>query len=63
MKLLWNEPKVLPYGKYVICNIQDDDIEEFWVMWNSKKEEIKENGFPIKKYNDKWQLNVVLHKI
>ena|ERR1700730_9563474 len=58
MKLKWNEPKELPSGKYVkSTNIQDDDMEEFWEIWNNKKEQIKESGFSIKKYNEKWQLN------
>lgn len=58
MKFIWNEPKELPSGKYVkSTNIQDEDMQEFWEIWNNKKEEIKENGFSIKKYNEKWQLN------
>lgn len=58
MKLIWNEPKELPSGKYVkSTNIQDEYMQEFWEIWNNKKEEIKENGFSIKKYNEKWQLN------
>lgn len=58
MKLKWNEPKELPSGKYVKSTyIQDEDVQEFWDIWNDKKEEIKEYGFSIKKYNEKWQLN------
>ena len=58
MKLIWNEAKELPSGKYVkSTNIKDEDMQEFWEIWNNKKEEIKENGFSIKKYNEKWQLN------
>lgn len=58
MKLIWNEPKeVQSAGKYVKnAYINDDDMEEFWELWNSKKDEIKEKGFSLGKYNEKWKL-------
>lgn len=58
MKLIWNEPKeIQSVGKYVKnAYINDDDMEEFWELWNSKKDEIKEKGFSLGKYNEKWRL-------
>lgn len=58
MKLIWNEPKeVQSLGKYVKnAYISDEDIQEFWEIWNNKKEEIKEKGFSLGKYNEKWRL-------
>jgi hypothetical protein len=58
MRLIWNEPKeIQSAGKYVKnAYINDDDMEEFWELWNSKKDKIKEKGFSLGKYNEKWRL-------
>lgn len=58
MKLIWNEPKELSSGKYVKnAYINDEEIQNFWEIWNNKKEEIKEKGFSLGKYNEKWRLS------
>lgn len=58
MKLIWSEPKELSSAKCVkTAIIQEVEMNEFWEIWNDRKEEIKENGFSIKKYNNKWQLS------
>lgn len=57
MKLKWNEPKELPSGKYVKnAYINEEEMQDFWDLWNNKKEEIKEKGFSLGKYNEKWRL-------
>lgn len=58
MKLDFNKHWKLRSGNYVInAYIQDSDINEFWKLWNIKKNEIKEKGFSVKKYKEKWQLS------
>lgn len=58
MKLYWNKPYKLKSGNYVInAYIQDENINEFWKIWNIKKKEIKEKNFSLKKYNQKWQIS------
>lgn len=58
MKLNWKHYKLKNNNKYVLnAYIQDNDIEIFWKLWKLKKMEIKEKGFSIRKYNQKWQLS------
>lgn len=58
MKLKWNKPKKVLSGKYVkYAYINEDNIQDFWKIWDNKKEDIKKYGFSIDKYNNKWKLN------
>lgn len=58
MNLYWNKPLKLKSGNYVIfAYIQEEDKNIFWKIWDTKKNEIKEKGFSVKKYNQKWQIN------
>lgn len=60
MKFNWSEPKeIISLNKYVKTTIiEEQDIDDFFNIWKSEKnDEIKNSGFSIKKYNEKWQFN------
>lgn len=57
MKLNWKYFKLKTNNYVLNTYIQDNDMDKFWKLWNLKKREIKEKGFSIRKYNEKWQLS------
>lgn len=60
MKIIWENPKeITSLNKYVKTGIIEEQyVDEFFNIWKSEKnEDIKNSGFSIKKYNNKWQLN------
>jgi hypothetical protein len=57
MKLNWKYFKLKTNNYVLNAYIQDNDMDKFWKLWNLKKREIKEKGFSIRKYNEKWQLS------
>lgn len=57
MKLNWIHFKLKNGGYVLNTYIQNEDMQEFFKIWNIKKKEIKENNFSLTKYNEKWQLS------